>query len=164
LNQRGVRDFCIVFLGEEEMENGDRPLTRSFKEYCDRQRLNDHIVFAGFRHDVPALLGRADIVCLPSLCEDAFPRGVLEGMAAGKPVIGSDIGGIPEMLVHHETGVLVPPGNVRVLADALEGLIADNARSVRLGRAARTRVEDRFTSRAHARQVEGLYRDVLATC
>jgi len=156
----GLHDFCVVLIGDEP-DQGDRPFTRSLRDYCREHDLQEHVLFLGFRRDVPALLARSDIVCMPSVCDDACPRGVLEGMAAGKPVVGSDVGGIPEMIAHDRTGLLVPRGRADALAGALAELIRDGSKAERFGREGRARVERELTSQMHARRIEALYDEVL---
>ena len=88
----------------------------------------DRISFRSFvdRYQVPEILRGADVVVVPSRWPEPFALTVLEGMAAGAAVVGSDVGGIPETLTG--AGVLVPPGDVSALAAALEGLADDPAR------------------------------------
>jgi glycosyltransferase involved in cell wall biosynthesis len=113
--------------------------------------LGDRVVFAGFRRDVAACLAAADVVALPSLHE-GLGVAALEAMAAGRPVVASRVGGLGEVVVDGETGVLVPPGDPASLAEALRGLAGDPAWRARLGEAGRGRVLARYTA---ARMAEG---------
>ena len=88
-------------------------------------------------------------------------NATLEAMAAGRPVVGSRVGGIPEMVVDGETGVLVPPQDPPALAAALEPLIGSPDLRERLGRAARERAERAFSLAAHASRLQSLYDSVL---
>jgi glycosyltransferase involved in cell wall biosynthesis len=106
--------------------------------------VRERVVFAGYRDDVPALLAAADVFVLPSFVE-GLPLTVLEAMAAARPVVASRVGGTPEAVVHGETGVLVPPGDVEALAGALNELLADPERARRLGEAGKQRVKERFS-------------------
>jgi glycosyltransferase involved in cell wall biosynthesis len=101
--------------------------------------------FAGFRHDMPACLAAADIVALPSLHE-GLGVAALEAMAAGRPVLASRVGGLGEVVVAEETGLLVPPGDADALAAALARLAGDPALRARLGAAGRARVLACYTS------------------
>jgi glycosyltransferase involved in cell wall biosynthesis len=107
--------------------------------------------FAGFRRDVPACLAAADIVALPSLHE-GLGVAALEAMAASKPVVASRVGGLGEVVIDGETGLLVPPGEPEALAAALERLAADPGLRARLAAAGRTRVLTHYTS---ARMADG---------
>jgi len=96
--------------------------------------------FLGECRDVPALLADSDLFVLPSRSE-AFPNAVIEAMAAGLPVVASDVGGIPEVVRDGVTGVLVPPDDVPALADAVAGLMDAPRRAAALGQVARDTVE-----------------------
>jgi glycosyltransferase involved in cell wall biosynthesis len=87
---------------------------------------------------------------------------VLEAMARARPVIGSAVGGIPELIEDGVTGMLVPPGDVSALAIALERLLADAALRARLGASARTRVGERFTPEAQISALSELVERGLA--
>lgn len=93
----------------------------------DAQQLGERVTVRSFvpRAEVSILLRQADVVVVPSRWPDPCPLTVLEGMAAGAAVVGSEIGGIPEML--RGAGTLVPPGDPQTLAEVLEALAADDA-------------------------------------
>jgi glycosyltransferase involved in cell wall biosynthesis len=123
-------------------------------------RLQGRVVLTGWRTDVDRLLAASDMIAHPTLA-DALPTAVIHGLAAGLPVIASDVGGVPE-LVDAECGILVPPGDPVALAAAITGLVEDAPRRATMGRAARRRFDQEFTA---GRWVEGLrrvYEDVLA--
>jgi glycosyltransferase involved in cell wall biosynthesis len=93
---------------------------------------------------LPKLLKEAAVFVLPSLYE-GHPKALVEAMACGLPVIGSDVPGIAEVVRHRETGWLCPPGDPAALAEALAAVIADASLSARLGAAARADVERRYS-------------------
>jgi glycosyltransferase involved in cell wall biosynthesis len=97
----------------------------------------------GERDDVPQLLAGADVFVLSTLSE-GMPISVLEAMAAGVPVVASAVGGIPEVVVDGETGLLVPPRDPDALAEALRTLLADPELRRRLGEAGRRRAQELF--------------------
>jgi glycosyltransferase involved in cell wall biosynthesis len=122
--------------------------------------LAERIDLLGERHDVAELLASSDLFALSSTSE-AMPMSVLEAMAAGIPVIGAAVGGIPEVVEDGVTGILFAPGDVDALADALHRLLADAALRRQFGEAGRERARrvfdvSRFRS-AHA----ALYMDQL---
>ena len=96
--------------------------------------LSQAIHFLGYRSDLPALLPLADIVVLPRMHE-AVPRVLLEAMAAGRPVVATNVGGTPELVTEGETGLLVPPSDASRLAEALIALLGDRSRLERMGQA-----------------------------
>ncbi|MFI5076133.1 MAG: glycosyltransferase family 4 protein [Vicinamibacteria bacterium] len=120
-------------------------------QFAEVQRLREtlpareDIVLTGYRRDAGALIAGADVCAMPSLWQDALPLAVMQPMALSRPVVGSAVGGIPEMIVDGETGLLVPPGDDAALAAALGQLVDDPARCERFGRAGRERVATLFT-------------------
>jgi glycosyltransferase involved in cell wall biosynthesis len=109
----------------------------------ERAAAGSGVTLLGERPDVPALLGGADAFVLTSDAE-ALPISILEAMAAAVPVIAPDLGGVSELVVHGETGLLVSPGDVEALRHALVGLAADPVRARRMGEAGRARQRARF--------------------
>src|SRR5256885_11088321 len=105
--------------------------------------LTETIDRLGNRGDVPDLLGSADVFVLSSRSE-AFPVSILEAMAAGLPVVATNVGGVAKSVVDGETGLLVPPGDSGALAAALDRLLTDDALRLRLGAAGRERARPHF--------------------
>jgi glycosyltransferase involved in cell wall biosynthesis len=97
------------------------------------------------RTDVVTPLHAADVVVVPSVCEDAFPRTVLEGLSTGRPVIGSSIGGIPEALTGEFTRFLVPPGDVGALTAKLGEVLDWRRGEPELGEACTRHVAGNFS-------------------
>jgi glycosyltransferase involved in cell wall biosynthesis len=98
----------------------------------------------GRRSDVPAILEASDALVLPSLANECLPYAILEAMAAGLPVVGTDVAGIPEEIADGETGYVVPPGDAAALAAAIGRLADDPTRARALGEAGRRRAAQRF--------------------
>jgi glycosyltransferase involved in cell wall biosynthesis len=109
--------------------------------------------------EIAGLLRRARVVVVPSVWPDPCPTVVLEAMGAGRAVVAAASGGIVDMVEHGATGLLLPPGDVAALADALGGLLPDAARLQAMGDAGRERVR-RFTASAVVERVEATYRRV----
>jgi glycosyltransferase involved in cell wall biosynthesis len=107
--------------------------------------------------EVLALYAGAEVVAVPSVIPDALSRVVLEAMAAGRAVVGTDVGGTPELIVDGESGLLVPRRDPGALAGALERLLDDPALAARLGAAARTRVRTHFSPEASIGRLLALY-------
>jgi glycosyltransferase involved in cell wall biosynthesis len=123
--------------------------------------LTEAVELLGDRDDVPELLAEADIFVLSTLSE-GLPMTVLEAMAAGVPVVASDVGGVPEVVVHEETGLLVPAGDSRALGSALARLIAQPELRRRFGAAGRARAETKFDLGSFRRAYLELCRRELA--
>jgi glycosyltransferase involved in cell wall biosynthesis len=136
---------------------GDGPLRSGLEELARQLGITGNVTFAGSRSDVAALLPALDVAVLSSTTE-CFPMAVLEAMACGVPVVGTAVGGVPEMIEDGVTGYLVPPRDARAMADALVKVLRDPARDA-MGRAARDRVLAEFTlGRSVARAGEALAR------
>jgi glycosyltransferase involved in cell wall biosynthesis len=105
---------------------------------------NEHVILAGYRTDAGELIEGADVCVSPSVWEEAFGLAVLEPMARGIPVIASDIGGIPEVMIDGTTGLLVPPGDEPALVDAMRCLLSDAAERERMGTAGAMRAKKEF--------------------
>ena len=99
---------------------------------------------------------------LPSLFGEGLPMVVLEAMAAGVPVVASRVEGVPEAVVHRETGLLVEPDSVSQLASAIRQFIDGEVDYAAMSRNGRERHAERFSDVAMARNVADVYRDVLA--
>jgi glycosyltransferase involved in cell wall biosynthesis len=148
-----VADGRFVLAGE----GPERPLLEAL---AAELRLGDRVLFLGRRSDVPDLLAAADAFVLPSRFEGS-PLAVLEAMAAGKPVVCSAIGGTDELVVHGETGLLVPVGDADALSAALRELAADSSLRARLGAAGRERAKQHFSLADSTSRVERIYEELL---
>jgi glycosyltransferase involved in cell wall biosynthesis len=113
--------------------------------------------FCGWSGDVPSFLASIDVFVLPSLSE-GLPMTLLEAMAAGRPVIASRVGGIPEVLDGRETGWLVPPGQPPALAEAMRAAIATRPQLAAMGQAGRARIARDYSAREMAARYADLYR------
>jgi glycosyltransferase involved in cell wall biosynthesis len=128
-----------------------------------RRRLEGRgAILAGPRRDVPEILAASDIVALPSRFGEGCPNAILEAMAAGKPVVAARTGGVPEVVVDGETGLLVPREDPDALRAALLRLAADPALRARMGAAGRERAEREFSVPALVRSYEALYSELTA--
>jgi len=123
--------------------------------------LEGAVRFLGLVDDVPAVLSALDLVVLPSTQREGFPLSLTEAAMAGCPAIASRLGGIPEVIEDRQTGLLVPPGDVAALTDAIVELLSSAELRRRFGEAARIRARARFTSEAMVDQVGAIYRAVL---
>jgi glycosyltransferase involved in cell wall biosynthesis len=138
---------------------GDGELRGDLEARRRALELEGCVWFTGWREDVPDLLALCDLFVLPSLGEH-FGRVLIEAMAMARPVVATDAGGVPEIVIAEETGLLVPPGNPKALAEAVLALLADPARARDLGAAGRRRAEACFSLRRHVEAVEAVYREL----
>lgn len=154
---RAHPDCRFVAVGGETVQPG---FTKYLQDRVRELGLGDRFAFLGFRTDVERVLAAVDVVVLPSLSE-GFPLAILEAMACGKPVIATSVGGVPEAVADGETGLLVPPGQVGDLAQAIDRLLRNPDLCQRLGRAARDRVQRCFSVELFAARVQTLYDELL---
>jgi glycosyltransferase involved in cell wall biosynthesis len=139
---------------------GDGELRGTLEAQCRGLGLEAVVHFTGWRDDVPDLLALCDVFVLPSLSEH-FGRVLIEAMAMARAVVATDAGGVPEIVVHGETGLLVPPAQPKALAEAVLALLENPARAARLGAAGRRRSEERFSLPRHVEAVEALYHEII---
>ena len=113
-------------------------------------------------HDMPQVYARSMIVAAPSVIQEPFGLPVVEAMAAGRPVVASRVGGIPELVDHERTGLLVEPADPTALADALLSLLRAPERCLAMGAAGRLDVRARWTWQLAAERLQLVYRSVMA--
>lgn len=152
-----VENINAVVVGAATQPGYEQSLLRLAEEL----KIVDRVVFAGRVSDeeLMAWHNTAMVFVLPTL-GDTFPLVVLDAMAAGKPVVASDVGGIPEQL-GGEAGLTVPPGDPKALATAIQTVVSNPALASRYGQAGRRRVEQRFTWARVAENVESVYNSIL---
>lgn len=124
--------------------------------------INSVVHFAGFRTDVQAAIAELDVLVHASTIGEPFGQVIIEGMAAGKPVVATNGGGVPEIVQDDDTGILVPMGNADPMADAICRLLANPTLAKEMGRRGRQRVINQFTVGHTARRVEDVYDSILS--
>ena len=146
---RTVPDAYLLIVGE-----GSR---RDFLEsWAAAHRVAHRVIFTGRRDDVPAVTAALDVAVLPSWRE-AQGLSVLEAMALSRPVVASDVGGIPEMIENGVTGLLVERDNPVALADAIVRLLTDHVFADTMARAAHDLVHERFCVELMVKAIEEIY-------
>ncbi len=155
---------ALARLGDQAFEAvivGDGPEYAAIERDVQRLGLAQAVELAGQRQDVPELLSTADLFVLSSTSE-GLPISILEAMAAGLPVVASGVGGVPEVVVDGQTGLLVPPRDVPSLAAAIKRILSDPSLRYTLGQAGRMRVSERFDIDSFRRAHVDLYCRELA--
>ena len=125
--------------------------------------MGDRFRFLGFRSDVSDILKELDVFVLASTSE-GMPLSILEAMAAGRAIVATRCGGIPEVVDHGHTGLLVPPCDYGALAEAVGRLLADRSEALRLGAYAQMKFQKDFTLGGMIEQYERLYLSRLENC
>jgi glycosyltransferase involved in cell wall biosynthesis len=139
---------------------GDGPERGSLEAQATRLGLSEQVRFLGFRQDVPSLLDACDAVVLPSR-QEGLGVAALEGMAAGRPVVASRVGGLEEVVVDGRTGILVPREDPERLAMAIDRLADDPGLRQRLGGAGPARISEGFLASQMVSAYDELYRSVV---
>jgi glycosyltransferase involved in cell wall biosynthesis len=148
-----IPDALFVLVGEGRERPGLEAQARALG-------VAERVRFLGHRDDVPELLAACDVFVLPSRYE-GLPLSVLEAMAAAKPVVATAIEGTDEVVLHGETGLLVPPAAPSALAQGIRAVLADRALAARMGQAGRARVCREFSTTRMIDEVTGVYDELL---
>jgi glycosyltransferase involved in cell wall biosynthesis len=139
---------------------GENAYARSLERQAEQLGIRGQVEFRGFREDVWGELAELDVLVHASVSPEPFGQVVLEGMAAGLPVVAAGAGGPTELVTDGTDGLLTPPGDVAALADALRRLRDDRGLRDRLGAAASRRSRE-FTPERTARRLLEVYREIL---
>jgi magnesium-protoporphyrin IX monomethyl ester (oxidative) cyclase len=138
---------------------GDGPSREELLRIRDELNLGSFVFFLGKRNDVKELLCASDIFVFSSLSE-GFPVALIEAMALGKPSIAFNVGPMPELVIHNETGLLVEPKNIRALSEAVLNLINNPEIAHRLGFSAKKHVFEKLDARKKVIALEQLYKEI----
>jgi glycosyltransferase involved in cell wall biosynthesis len=138
---------------------GDGALRGQLEALAGELGITESVEFLGYRRDLPAIAAATDIAVLTS-ANEGTPVSLIEASAAGRPAVATDVGGVADV-VTPQTGVLVEPGNVETLVDAIGELAQDRARCARLGAAARAHALGRYSAERLVGDIEGLYDRLL---
>jgi len=140
---------------------GEESYAEELRQLSGSLGLEDVVEFMGFRSDVRQLIQRLDLVVHASTTGEPLGQVILQGMAAGKPVIATNGGGVPEIMLDGVTGILVPMGDADAMAAAMRRILtsADIARE--MGRQGRRHVEFRYTIQSTTRRIEAIYMSVM---
>jgi glycosyltransferase involved in cell wall biosynthesis len=151
-----VADVRVVSIGGEKSQ-GDLERVRSMARDAG---VAEHLTFLGRREDALAFVAACDVFTNPSDFE-GLPVSVLEAMALDRPVVATSVGGVPAIVQHDVTGLLVPARAPRALADGIAELLLDRERAASLAAAGRKVVERDYSLEAMVRTMESIYREVL---
>ncbi len=136
---------------------GDGVLRNELEALSRELGIVDNVIFCGHRTDIPEILAGSDILVSASLAEH-FGRVIIEAMAMAKPVVGTRAGGVPEIVIEGETGILVESASSEELARAIRSLLVDSERAREMGFAGLNRVRDCFSIEKHTRGIEEIYK------
>jgi glycosyltransferase involved in cell wall biosynthesis len=143
----------FLFAGRGQLES-------QLKEQVYRLGLDKRVHFLGLRQDISRILAMLDVFVLPSLSE-GLSMAILEAMIAGKPVVATQVGGNPELVLAGETGYLVPPQDSRALALSLTTLLLNREQALQFGAKGKNRAEGQFSLRTMVQAYQSLYEERL---
>ena len=135
---------------------GEGVLRNELEEYSQHLRIENKIVFLGERNDIPDLLQSMDIFVMTSLYE-GMSNAIMEAMAAGLPVVATEVGGNSELVIDGETGFLCPSNDAMALADRVASLINSEKESERMGENGRKRMLNEFGIEKMIKETENIY-------
>jgi glycosyltransferase involved in cell wall biosynthesis len=150
---RRYPDVIFLLVGDEGPDGG--ALTRELRDLVNSLDLQEHLIFTGWRDDIPAIMSCVDIfVHCPTTFTEGLARTCLETMAVGIPAVVSDNGGMPDAVADGVTGYVVPQGDIQAMVEAVLRLLEDDSRCREFGRRARLRVEQIFDAVHNSRQLQ----------
>lgn len=157
-------EFVIVGGDFKPHPDGKIPAEVAYRKEVEaralRAGIGDRLHFTGFRTDIPEILSESAVSVLPSFSE-GLSNTLLESMAAGVPVVATNVGGTPEAVVDGQSGLLVPPRDVPALADAIARVLENDVLAARLADQGRRRVTERFSFAQTVGANEQLYLETL---
>jgi len=148
-------DTILVFVGKGDLDVELRATALEINA-------NSRVHFFGWRNDIDEIMPLFDIFVLPSLNE-GMGRVLVEAMAAGKPIVASNVGGIPDLVQDNNNGLLVPPGDAKALAAGIRQLINDPEKAKMMGQRSRELCHQ-FSLEAMIGKIDKLYEDLLGSC
>jgi glycosyltransferase involved in cell wall biosynthesis len=140
---------------------GEGYLMEDLVKLVEKLDITSSVLFTGFQADVSGIISTFDIGVLPSFFE-GMGRVLLEAMAMEKPVVASNVGGIPDLVDNGINGFLTKPGDIDELYDALNKLLNNHELSINMGKQGRKKVSDKFSSKAMVKLIHNLYTECLA--
>lgn len=158
-------DARFLIIGDVVSSPAERAADEAYRDrlhaLADELGLGDRVRFTGYREDMPAVMNALDVFVLPSHGEP-FGIVVLEAMAAARPIVATNAGGVPDIVRDGQEALLVPAGDVDAMADAIARLLAEDELAARLGRAAEARVREEFPLWRHAARVREVYQSLMS--
>jgi glycosyltransferase involved in cell wall biosynthesis len=130
-------------------------------KYIKDNDLGENFIFTGFRKDIPNILNVLDILLHASIEPEPFGRVILEGMAACKPIIAINAGGIPEIVINRETGILVPINDYQGIAENIHYFLSNPDKAKEMGQKGKERLINEFSNEKTVREIEKIYEEIF---
>ena len=151
-----------LIVGKPDLTTASQTFEAKLKERVVDQKLTDHIIFTGFRSDVPLIIAASDMVVHSASEPEPFGRVIIEAMAAAKPIIATGAGGVLDIVQDEKTGLLVPLQDAGAMAQAIRYLITNPERARQMAQAGRQRAETHFSAGRHVTAVQQLYKQLVS--
>ena len=139
---------------------GNGPRKEALMKFTNELGIAEHVVFTGFAENIPEIYSFSDIAVLSSLSE-GLPQSLLQAMAAGIPVVATRVGGVPEVVIHEKTGLLVESGDHEGLAKGIIRILRNPDDAEKMSRDARELILKEHTIDKMIDKIEGLYKKLL---
>jgi glycosyltransferase involved in cell wall biosynthesis len=140
---------------------GDGLLRTGLEAQAKSLNIHSSVIFTGERKDIPEILSLMDVFVLPSFSREGLGLAIIEAMAVERPVVATEIGGIPEAVIKGKTGLLVPPGDSEAMAKAIIQLLQDPEKAKSMGEKGRARVMKRFTKTKMLSEIQNVYQSLI---
>ncbi len=140
---------------------GEGPIRHLIEQQAHQLQLGDHVALVGHREDVPSVLRALDVLVIASTRHEGVPQIGLQALACKTPVVGSDVGGTPEIIRAGDTGRNFPAGNAQALAAAIRETLTDRTATMAMSERGRAMVESRHSLDAMLDTLEAIYRRYL---
>jgi glycosyltransferase involved in cell wall biosynthesis len=150
-----------LIVGEADLTPRNQAYFQQLQQLVGELQLRRQVVFTGFQRDIPAVMAVSNIVVHSASEPEPFGRVVVEGMAAGRPVIATAAGGVLDIIEDKVNGLLVPPKDAEAMAQAIQELIQNPNQARLMGQRAQQEAQERFSAKHHVAAVQQLYRRIL---
>lgn len=140
---------------------GDGPRKKELENMVKDLNIAEHVVFTGFVRDIAEIYSFSDVAVLSSWSE-GLPQSLLQAMAAGVPVVATNVGGVPEIVVHEKTGILVDPGDHEALGNGIIHILENPGYAMQLVETAKDNVMKKHSVDHMVEKIEALYKDLLS--
>ena len=148
-----IPDVKILVVGSGKKTKFDTLLTEL--------NIKDHVLFTGYRQDVPEIIAVSDVIVCSSTKGEGLTGSLREALAMKKPVVSTDVAGNRELVVHEHTGLLVPPGQPHLLAQAILRVLRDKELASTLARQGYQLIQEKFLNSLRTDKIENIYNDLL---
>jgi len=152
----------VLIVGEAWFSR-DESYRKKLERLAKDQNLEDSVILTGFREDVFDVMRAMDVLVHPAVYPDPLPRTLLEGCALRKAIVATNVGGVPEIVDHDISGLLIEPSNPEIMASAIGSLLRDKKKAVSLASEARRKAERFFSIEQHVENIMAIYEGMLSS-